>query len=89
MRKRSGFVTLTSTPDQDLTHARELLLADPKVLYKKVSRLAATNGPQAEALFTLAAGKKFDYTPDSWKIVIDRLDNCEAKVGDWLEALGK
>ena len=73
----------------ELAQARDVLLDNPKILRRQVNRVAAlgdTNG-YALALYTLAAGHRFEWTPEDWTAVLDKLDNCTMLVGDWLEAL--
>ncbi len=67
--------------------AREYLLDNPKVLRRKVCRVAAAGDKDecALALYTLAAGHKFDWTPQDWRAVLNRLDHCEVTVEEWLQ----
>jgi len=66
--------------------AREHLLDNPKVLRRKVRNVAAAGDKDecALALYTLAAGHKFDWTPRDWRAVLNRLDHCESTVEEWL-----
>ena len=82
-------VTLTSPIEVELKQARAVLLDNPKILKRKVRRVSAlgdTNG-YALALYTLAAGHKFNWTPEDWAAVLERLDNCDLTVGEWLDTL--
>lgn len=74
-------------PAPPLVVAKQRLLDNPRILKRLVRRVALDDTPEAEAIFTLAAGKQFDYTPASWKVVLDRVDTCELTVGDWLNGL--
>ena len=87
MRNREK-LALDGDLDDALTEARELLENDPKVLRRKVRRVAAAgdNDPRALALYTLAAGHRFNWTPEDWSAVLDRLDDCDLTVGEWLAA---
>ena len=72
-------------PEQSPTAAaRALLESQPRILKRLVRRVAAEDTPEAHAIFTLAAGKQFDFTPESWKVVLDRVDSCDMRVGEWL-----
>ena len=75
--------------NRDLCEARERLLSDPPILRRKVSVVSARGDtdPYAVALYTLAAGERFNWTPEHWNAVMDKLDHCEMKVGDWLEGV--
>lgn len=76
----------------DLEQARALLIENPKVLKRKVRCLAAGNeldDPRVAALYTLACGRKFQWTSADWQVVLDRLDTCELTVGEWLDALDR
>lgn len=78
--------------DQDLSaelkEARQLLLSKPRTLKRKVRRVAGvSHTPEAEALYTLAAGHKFNWTQEDWAAVLDKLDNCELTVKEWLDGL--
>lgn len=86
-RKKKPEITLQQDWDAELRDARELLLANPRVLRTKVKRLAAKGDkdPNAMALYTLAAGRRFSWTLDDWKAVLDKLDECELTVGEWLQ----
>ena len=67
--------------------AREHLLDNTKVLRRKVCNVAAAGDKDenALALYTLAAGHKFDWTPRDWRAVLNRLDHCEVTVEEWLK----
>lgn len=71
-----------------VTDARALLLDNPKVLRRKVCNVAAAGDTDenAMALYTLAAGHKFSWTPEDWRAVLRKLDECEVTVEDWLSA---
>ena len=71
----------------ELKQARAVLLDSPRILKRKVRRVAAlgdTNG-YALALYTLAAGHRFNWTPDDWAAVLNKLDSCDLTVAEWLE----
>lgn len=73
----------------EMAQARQILLDHPRVLKRQVNRVAAA-GDQDEcalALYTLAAGHKFQWTPEDWAAVLNKLDDCTMFVGDWLERL--
>lgn len=72
--------------NEAMAEARTLLLDNPKVLRRKVRNVAAVGDKDecALALYTLAAGHKFDWTPQDWRAVLNRLDNCESTVEEWL-----
>jgi hypothetical protein len=73
----------------ELDQARDVLLDNPAILRSKVRVVAAkgdTNG-HALSLYTLAAGHRFAWTPDDWAAVLNKLDECELTVSDWLDAL--
>lgn len=74
--------------DQGLTEARKRLLDNPRVLRRKVRCVAAAGDTDQNAvdLYTLAAGHKFMWTMDDWKAVLNKLDNCELTVEEWLSA---
>lgn len=88
MRNRKK-LALDGDLDDALTEARDLLQTDPKVLRRKVRRVAAggDKDPYALALYTLAAGHKFNWTPEDWAAVLDRLDGCDLTVGEWLQPI--
>jgi len=71
-----------------ISEARALLLDNEKILRRKVRSVAAASkhNEYTEALYTLAAGHKFNWTPDDWSAVLNKLDNCELTVGEWLDA---
>ena len=87
MRNREK-LALDGDLDDALTEARELLENDPKVLRRKVRRVAAAgdNDPRALALYTLAAGHRFNWTPEDWAAVLNKLDDCDLTVAEWLAA---
>jgi len=70
----------------DTQTARLYLLADSKVLNRKVRNVAAAGDgdPNALALYTLAAGHRFRWTTEDWAAVLNKLDSCELTVRDWL-----
>ncbi len=71
----------------DLHSARLVLLDNPKTLKRKVRVVAAAGDgdPAAVALYTLAAGHRFRWTPEDWAAVLNKLDDCEMTVGTWLK----
>ena len=73
----------------ELVDARDLLLSDPKTLKRKVRNVAAgrDKDPRTVALYSLAAGHRFNWTPADWQCVLDRLDDCDLTVREWLNAL--
>lgn len=79
---------LANSIDHELRNARELLLDNERVLKRKVRRVAAEgdNSPNAMALYTLAAGHRFNWSTADWQAVLDKLDNCELTVGEWLSS---
>ena len=89
MRKRNQAITLDKSLDAELAQARDVLLDNPRVLRSKVRTVAAKgdrNG-HALALYTLAAGHRFNWSPEDWQAVLDKLDSCELTVGEWLKGL--
>lgn len=83
MRKREKLV-LEDDLTTELRQAREALLADPKTLKRKVRNVCNSDSPQAQALYTLAAGHRFNWTPQDWRLVLDKLEGCELTVKQWL-----
>ena len=71
----------------ELRDARALLLDNPRVLRRKVRRVAAAGDtdPNAMALYTLAAGHRFNWSPEDWAAVLNKLDTCELTVREWLD----
>lgn len=71
----------------ELQQARARLLESEKTLKRKVRVVAADcyTVPAAD-LYTLAAGHKFEWTPQDWKAVLDRLDDCELTVEEYLRS---
>jgi hypothetical protein len=63
------------------------LLDNDKVLNRKVRCVAAAGDtcPHAYALYTLAAGHRFRWTPEDWAAVLNKLDSCELTVRAWLK----
>ena len=73
-----------------LQEARQLLLDDPKFCKRKVRCVAHLNELEDRrvlALFTLACGHKFQWTPQDWKVITDRLDTCELTIAEWINGL--
>jgi len=72
----------------DLHTARATLLDNDKVLRRKVRCVAAAGDtdPAAVALYTLAAGHRFRWTPEDWTAVLNKLDDCELTVREYLNA---
>ena len=72
-----------------LSEARDILLDDPKTLKRKVKNVAAQGDENRfdRALYVLAAGHRFERTDDDWFAVLNKLDECEMPVGEWLEGL--
>jgi len=89
MMSRKGNLELSTDLDTELQAARDLLLADPKTLKRKVRNVAGgrDKDPRTVALYSLAAGHRFNWTPDDWQCVLDKLDECELTVGEWLNGL--
>jgi hypothetical protein len=75
----------------DLHSARARLLDDDRVLKRKVRCVAAAGDtdPNALALYTLAAGHRFRWTPEDWAAVLNKLDDCELTVKEWLRVTGE
>jgi hypothetical protein len=75
----------------DLKQARDVLLCDQRVLKSKVRTVAARGDQNGHALclYTCAAGHKFNWTPDDWNAVLERLDSCELTVLEWLDPCPK
>jgi hypothetical protein len=78
-------IVLDTSIDAELKAARARLLDDPKVLKRKVRNVCHTDSPHAEAIYTLAAGHRFNWTPQDWKTVLDKLEGCELTVAQWLK----
>ncbi len=72
----------------DLHTARAILLDNDRVLNRKVRCVAAAGDTDdnAIALYTLAAGHRFRWTPDDWAAVLNKLDDCELTVRAWLKS---
>lgn len=73
-----------------LREARDILFDNPRFLKRKVRCAAHGNeleDPCVQALYTLACGHRFQWTPADWKVIADRLDSCELSVGEWLNGL--
>ncbi len=72
----------------DMHSARAMLLDNPRVLNRKVRCVAAAGDTDdnAIALYTLAAGHRFRWTPEDWACVLNKLDDCELTVGAWLKS---
>ncbi len=87
MFTRKGKQQLDQAIDHELRDARQLLLDDDRVLKRKVRRVAAAgdNDPRAMALYTLAAGHRFNWSPEDWAAVLNKLDSCELTVQEWLD----
>lgn len=87
MRNRKTLVIEGGTLDDELKAARELLENTPRILKRKVSVIAARGDrdPYALALYTLAAGHKFNWTPEDWAAVLNKLDDSDLTVGEWLQ----
>lgn len=78
--------SIPSGPDTDLQAARQALLDDDRVLKRKVRCVAAEGDTSENALhlYTLAAGHKFEWTEADWRTVLNKLDECELTVGEWI-----
>lgn len=73
----------------ELEQARDVLRDCKRVMKSKVRTVAAKGDRDgyALALYTLAAGHRFAWTPDDWAAVLNKLDDCEDTVSVWLEGL--
>jgi hypothetical protein len=49
---------------------------------------AGDTDDNAVALYTLAAGHRFRWTPEDWAAVLNKLDDCELTVRAWLKSAG-
>lgn len=88
MRPRKNPVVETKPDlDADVRNARDLLQSEPRVLRLRVKTLAAREDEFAEALFTCAAGHKFEWTTSDWQAVLAKLDCNKMLVRDWLGGL--
>lgn len=54
------------------------------VSHRLVRRVVATDSPAAEALFSIAARGRRDWTPGDWRVLLKTLDTCNDRVSDWL-----
>lgn len=72
-----------------LEAAAEKLESSERILRRRVRNVASTDTEYSQALFDLAAGRKFDWTPNEWRVVLDRLDNCELTVREYVDAYRK
>ena len=74
------------TVEDDIRDARQRLLDNPRVLRRKVRCVAAAGDQDQNAmdLYTLAAGHKFQWTEADWAAVLNKLDECESTVEEWL-----
>lgn len=86
MFNRKGNQTHADAIDVELKQARAVLEDSPRVLKLKVKRVAARGDRDgyALALYTLAAGHRFNWTPEDWTAVLNKLDECDLTVGEWL-----
>ena len=86
---RKGKQELNQSLDAELAQARDVLLDAPRILKRKVRVISARGDrdPYALCLYTLAAGHKFSWTPEDWAAVLDKLDNCELTVKEWLDGI--
>jgi hypothetical protein len=74
----------------ELREARKILLDDPKFCKRKVRCVAHGNELEDRrvlALYTLACGRKFHWTPADWKVITDTLDVCELTIEEWINGL--
>jgi len=51
---------------------------------RKVRRVVAVDGPDADRIFTIAAGTRRQWDLDSWMELLAELDHCDDTVADWL-----
>ena len=79
-------LTNENVDSADLHTARAHLLNNEKVLRRKVRCVAAAGDTDdnAVALYTLAAGHRFQWTPNDWLAVLNHLDECELTVREYL-----
>ena len=68
----------------DPADARAFLEQDERTLKRKVKNVAAENSDAAAAIFTVCKGERFEWTPEDWQMVLDRIDECELTVREWL-----
>ena len=64
--------------------SRRVLRANPRVLRRKVRCVIDDDSDEAQAIFNIAAGHKFDWTPLDWQAVLDTLQYNDASVETWL-----
>lgn len=86
MRRSTDIPSFT---ERGLQEARTLLLEDERFLRRKVCAVARENELQdkrVEAVFSLAAGHLFHWSPQDWQVVTDSLYGCQLTVGEWLDA---
>ena len=67
---------LPSATEIALREAKELLRNDPKFCKRKVRCVVQEDesDPRVLAVFNLAVGRKFHWTPQDWKVITDTLD---------------
>jgi hypothetical protein len=58
--------------------------ADYFAQHNECRTVAAASGPEADALFNVAAGGKRGWTMTEWAAILASLDTCELTVADWL-----
>lgn len=88
---KTGKRELKQELDAELKAARDRLLEDPKILRRKVRRVSALGDQHQPALdlYTLAAGHRFNWTPEDWTAVLEKLDNNDLTVREYIDGLDR
>ncbi len=70
----------------DIADARQVLEQHPEIHRRKLRRVVLDGETRdyVQALFTLAAGYRFDWSLDAWQCVLNKIDESEATVGEWM-----
>jgi len=73
----------------DIAEARQVLAKYPEIHRRKLRRVVLDSEEKEYvcALFTLAAGYRFDWSYDAWKAVLEKIDASDVTVGEWLAQL--
>jgi hypothetical protein len=78
---------LKNTENPEVSAARRRLTDSPRTLCRKVSRVAADVNSQAgRDLMTVAIGHQNTWSLADWNAVLDKLDDCDLTVQEWLGA---
>lgn len=70
----------------DLERQVTLLLREADT--RKVRAVIRTDSSLSDALFDIAAGHRREWTPESWAVLVEKLERCNTKVEKWIEEKG-